>query len=79
MSASAVYCSRDTWSGRTYPKREFQKEDLDCFKIGGSFNINHDTIELFLIGKGGGSAYAGKWKPSNPADEKFIGKQAEAK
>ena len=41
--------------------------------------INHDTIEPFLIGKGGGSAYGGKWKPSKPADEKFIGKPGEVK
>ncbi len=29
--------------------------------------------------QGGGSAYGGKWKPSKPADEKFIGKPGEIK
>ena len=34
---------------------------------------NRDTIEPYLIGKGGGSAYGGAWKPSKPDDGRFIG------
>ena len=34
------------------------------------------VMQLYLIGgayKGGGSAYGGKWKPSKPDDERFLG------
>lgn len=30
-------------------------------------------MALFRIGKGGGSAFGGKWKPSNPADYCYVG------
>ena len=60
-------------------ERGFQKEDLESFKIGGSFYTNYDTIEPFLIGKGGGSAYGGEIKPSKPEDERFWGAPGETK
>ena len=41
-----------------------QKEDLEAFKIGGTYHKFCDTIEPYLIGKGGGSAYGGEWRPS---------------
>ena len=71
---------RSSWRYMNY-ERGFQKEDLESFKIGGSFYTNHDTIEPFLIDKGGGSAYGGKWKPSpnKPDDQRFLGKPGEIK
>ncbi len=71
---------RSSWRYMNY-ERGFQKEDLEFFKIGGSFYTNHDTIEPFLIDKGGGSAYGGKWKPSpnKPDDQRFLGKPGEIK
>ena len=39
----------------------------------------HDTIEPFLIGKGGGSVYGGEIKPSKPEDERFWGEPGETK
>lgn len=68
---------RSSWKYMSYERGAAGKEDLDAFKIGGTPNLNRDTIEPFLIGgytdKGGGSAYGGKWKPSKPDDERFIG------
>ena len=32
-----------------------------------------------MIGKGGGSAYGGEWKPSKPEDERLVGKPGEIK
>ena len=32
-----------------------------------------DAIAPYRIGKGGGSAYGGQWKPSKPDDRRFIG------
>ena len=71
---------RSSWRYMNY-ERGFQKEDLESFKIGGSFYTNHDTIEPFLIDKGGGSAYGGKWKPSpnKSDDQRFLGKPGEIK
>ena len=33
----------------------------------------------YRIGKGGGSAFGGKWKPSKPEDDRLIGKPGEIK
>ena len=48
------------------------------------FSINLDAVGNMpcnpAIGgtaKGGGSAYGGKWKPSKPEDERFIGEPGE--
>lgn len=52
------------------------KEDLEAFKIGGTYSSECDTMEPFkILGslKGGGSAYGGKWKPSKSDDERLIG------
>ena len=74
MQGNIIYVDyeRSSWRYMNY-ERGFQKEDLESFKIGGSFYTNYDTIEPFLIGKGGGSAYGGEWKPSKPGDRRFIG------
>lgn len=73
---------RSSWKYISY-ERGTAKEDLDAFKMGGAPNLNRDTIEPFLIGgytgKGGGSAYGGKWKPSKATDEKFVGEPGEIK
>ena len=56
-----------------------QKEDLDAFKIGCASKLYCDTIEPYLIGKGGGSAYGGDWKPSKPEDYRLLGQPGEVK
>lgn len=67
---------RSSWKYMSY-ERNFQREDLDAFKIGRPSGVNYDTIKPYLIGgytdKGGGSAYGGKWKPTKADDERFIG------
>ena len=60
----------------------FQKEDLDAFKISGTYCAERDTIAPFLIGgtcKGGGSAYGGEAKPAKPTEERFWGVPGEIK
>jgi len=52
---------------------------LEAFKISGTYHKPCDTIEPYLIGKGGGSAYGGKWKPSKPEDYRLIGTPGEIK
>ena len=56
-------------------ERSFRGEDLDAFKIGSTSSGDRDTIEPYLIGKGGGSAYGADWKPNpkKPNDWKFLG------
>ena len=76
MQGNIVYVDyeRSSWRYMNY-ERSFQLKDLDAFKIGGSPQLNCDTIEPYLIGKGGGSAYGAEWKPNpnKPNDWKFIG------
>lgn len=55
------------------------KEDLDCYRIGGAIRQEYDIMEPYRIGKGGGSAFGGKWKPSKPEDYRLIGKPGEIK
>ena len=50
---------------------------LDVYKRQSS--NNRDTIEPYLIGKGGGSTYGGEIKPSKPEDERFWGEPGETK
>lgn len=80
MQGTIIYVDyeRSSWRHMSY-ERSFQREDLDAFKIGGTTRQNYDTIEPYLIGKGGGSAYGGKWKPAKPKDERFIGEPGEVK
>lgn len=52
-------------------ERTCQKEDLDAFRIGEAYRPERDTIASHLIGgadKGGGSAYGGARKASEPTD-----------
>ena len=56
-------------------------EDLDCYKIGGANHTFCDTMDAYMIGKGGGSAYGGKWRP-NPnksQDQRYLGNPGEMK
>ena len=80
MQGNIIYVDyeRSSWRYMNY-ERSFRREDLDAFKIGGESSENRDTIEPFLIGKGGGSAYGGKWKPSKPEDFRFVGTPGEVK
>ena len=80
MQGDIVYVDyeRSSWRYMSY-ERSFRQEDLEAFKIGGATSGNYDTIVPYLIGKGGGSAYGGEWKPSKPEDERLIGKPGEIK
>ena len=74
MQGNLIYVDyeRSSWRYLNY-ERSFPKEELDAFKMDGAPIGNRDTIEPYLIGKGGGSAYGGAWKPSKPDDGRFIG------
>ena len=82
MQGNLVYVDyeRSSWRYMSY-ERSFHKDDLDAFKIGGATQLNYDIIEPYLIGKGGGSAYGGKWKPNpnKPEDQRFLGTPGEIK
>ncbi|MGI5984443.1 MAG: DUF4417 domain-containing protein [Clostridiales bacterium] len=55
-------------------ERKSAYEDLDAFKIGGTFIGTHDTISPYLdTFKGGGSAYGGDWQPSKEDDKRLVG------
>ncbi|MGI5896578.1 MAG: DUF4417 domain-containing protein [Oscillospiraceae bacterium] len=71
---------RSSWRYMNYEPR-LQKKDLEAFKIGGTYHKFCDTIEPYLIGKGGGSAYGGEWRPSpkKPEDQRFLGEPGEIK
>ena len=66
---------RSSWKYMSY-ERNSSAEKLDAFKMGGAERSEYDTINPYLIGKGGGSAYGGKWKPKpdKPNDMIFVGK-----
>ena len=53
--------------------------NTDSAKIGGAIHQNYDIMEPYRIGKGGGSAYGGAWKPSKPEDYRLIGEPGEIK
>jgi len=76
MQGDIVYVDyeRSSWKYMSY-ERSFQKDDLEAFKIGGAYPKPCDIMEPYLIGKGGGSAYGGKWRPNpnKPQDKIFIG------
>ena len=80
MQGNIVYVGydRSSWRYMNY-ERSLPKEDLDCYKIGGAFSNDYDIMEPYRIGKGGGSAYGGAWKPSKPEDYRLLGKPGEIK
>ena len=50
-------------------------DDLECYKIGGNKSVQYDIMAPYRIGKGGGSAYGGKWQPNpnKPQDQRLVG------
>ena len=56
-------------------------DDLECYKIGGNKSVEYDIMAPYRIGKGGGSAFGGKWRPNpnKPADQRFMGTPGEVK
>ena len=74
MTGNIVYVDydRSSWRYMNY-ERSLPKEDLDCYIIGGAIQPKYDIMEPYRIGKGGGSAYGGDWKPSKPEDQRFLG------
>lgn len=76
MDGNIVYVDyeRSSWRYMDY-ERSLLKKDLECYKIGGTYHPNYDIMEPYRIGKGGGSAFGGDWKPSpnKPQDQRFIG------
>lgn len=76
MQGNIVYVDydRSSWRYMNY-ERSLPKEDLDCYKIGGTISKNYDIMAPYRIGKGGGSAYGGDWKPSpsKPEDQRLMG------
>ena len=69
MQGNIIYVDyeRSSWRYMNY-ERSFRREGLDAFKIGSTSSNHRDTIEPYLIGKGGGSAYGEKWKPNPNKD-----------
>ena len=82
MQGNIIYVDyeRSSWRHMNY-ECSFHREDLDAFKINSGSSGNRDTIEPYLIGKGGGSAYGGKWRPNpnKPQDQRFLGSPGEIK
>jgi len=80
MDGNIVYVDydRSSWRYMNY-ERHLQKEDLEPYKIGGAIRQNYDILEMYRVGKGGGSAYGGDYKPAKPEDERFVGKPGEIK
>ena len=54
---------------------------VDCYKIGGANHTFCDTMDAYMIGKGGGGAYGGKWRPNpnKPQDQRYLGNPGEIK
>ncbi len=76
MNGNIVYVDydRSSWRYMNY-ERSLPKEDLDCYKIGGAIHQECDIMAPYRIGKGGGSAYGGKWRlgPNKPEDKRYLG------
>lgn len=71
MQGEIVYVDyeRSSWRYMSFER----SEDLSVYKIGGASQHKCGTMDSYLIGKGGGSAYGGEWKPSKSEDERFLG------
>lgn len=83
MQGDIVYVDyeRSSWRYMDYAQKAMPHEDLDCYKIGGANHTFCDTMDAYMIGKGGGSAYGGKWRP-NPnksQDQRYLGNPGEIK
>lgn len=78
MQGNIIYVDYElsSWKYMSYEKSEtIAAEDLDAYKIGGAFQSDCDTMSSYRIGKGGGSAYGGQWRPNpnKPNDQIFRG------
>ncbi len=82
MEGNIVYVDyeRSSWRYMNYERKRLD-DDLECYKIGCTFRPIHDTIDAYLVGKGGGSANGGEWKPSpnKPQDQRFLGEPGQVK
>lgn len=76
MQGNIIYVDyeRSSWRYMSYERKRVH-DDLESYKIGGTYRAHYDTIDAYLIGKGGGSAYGGKWRPNpnKPNDQIFYG------
>lgn len=79
MTGDIVAVDYDLSSWRYMNQKQITTNTLDCYKIGDTFSQNCDTLNPYMIGKGGGSVYGGEWKPAKPADERFLGNPGEIK
>ena len=72
---------RSSWRYMDYDRKAISHKDLDCYKIGGANHTFCDTMGAYMIGKGGGSAYGGKWRPNpnKPQDQRYLGNPGEIK
>lgn len=69
---------RSSWRYMNY-ERSLRTEDLETYKIGGAPALSYDTMEPYRMDKGGGSAYGGKWRPTQAKDNRLSGKPGEMK
>lgn len=74
MTGNIVYVDydRSSWRYMNY-ERSYLKDDLDCYKIGGTIRQEYDIMAPYRIGKGGGSAFGGGWQPSKSGDQRLVG------
>ena len=82
MTGNIVYVDydRSSWRYMNY-ERSYPKDDLDCYKIGSTIRQDYDIMAPYRVGKGGGSANGGDWKPSpnKPGDQRFLGEPGSIK
>ncbi len=82
MQGNIIYVDyeRSSWRHLAY-ERSYHTEDMDAFKIGGTNTQKYDTMEAYRIGKGGGSAFGGEWRPNpnKPQDSRYLGNPGEIK
>lgn len=67
----SVDYERSSWKYLNY-EPDFKAEDLERFKIGGANDQVCDTMDAYRIGKGGGSAYGGEWRPNPDKPNELI-------
>lgn len=81
MQGDIVFVDYDKSSWR-YMNEDKDAESKGIFvrkKTGYIMLPERDIIEPYHVELGGGSAYGGKWRPSKPGDERFLGEPGEIK
>lgn len=53
-----------SWRYMNRQTKAYPDDDLECYKIGGANLQNYDTINVYMVGRGMGSAYGAQWKPN---------------